>query len=65
MVLRVIFFQATFYGKSDFYGWLKMLSYMWNQVAIIDAVGWVTPEIIEIDIPQNKLCPLVAQAFQE
>ena len=25
----------------------------------------MTPEIIEIDIPQNKLCPLVGQALQE
>ena len=38
---------------------------MWNQVAIIYAVGWVTPEIIEVDIPQNKLCPLGAQVLQE
>ena len=42
-----------------------MLSYMQNQVAIIDQVGWVTVEIIEIDIPQNELCPLVSHAFEE
>tara|TARA_A100001388_G_C28395600_1_gene323578 strand:+ start:361 stop:531 length:171 start_codon:yes stop_codon:yes gene_type:complete len=34
-------------------------------VAIIDQVGWVTVEIIEIDIPQNELCPLVSHAFEE
>ena len=42
-----------------------MLGYMRNQVAIIEEVGWVTPEIIEIDIPQNELCPLVSHAFEE
>ena len=65
MVLGFIFFQATFYRKSDFYGWLKMLSYMLNQMAIIDAVEWMTPEIIDIDIPQNEICALVTHSFQE
>ena len=42
-----------------------MLSYMRNQVTIIDAVGGVTPEIIEIDIPQSELCPSVSDAYEE
>ena len=38
---------------------------MWNRAAIVDAVGRAIPQIIEIDIPQNELCPLIAHALQE
>ena len=40
-----------------------MLGYMRSQVAIIDAIVWVTLEIIEIGIPQNELRSLVSHAF--
>ena len=42
-----------------------MLPYIFNHVAIIDAVSWVTPEVIKIDIPQNEFRPLVSHTFEE